>query len=350
VQILILLATLVVSWSGTLMLRRYALAHRLMDTPNARSSHQVPTPRGGGVAIVISFLLALVAWSLWSGEELQLVWALVPSSLLIAVIGFWDDHVSLSARSRIVCHLAAAIWAVWWLGGWPVIDVGAGYILHWRWAGSVIAVLGLIWCVNLYNFMDGIDGLAGMQAVFVGLAGGLLLLSSGSGYMPMWLMAAAAAGFLILNWPPARIFMGDAGSGFLGFIIGVMALHSTVSGRTTIWLWGVLMGIFVVDATLTLLRRAVRGIRLSEAHRTHAYQWASRRMGAHKPVTLWALCINVCLLLPAALLITCSPVWSIPACLVCLCLLGILAWKLGAGMPEQAAATERPDSFRDGAA
>lgn len=348
-QVVILLATFLIAWLGTMMLRRYALSHRLLDTPNARSSHQVPTPRGGGVAIVVSFLLAFVVWHLVAGADSRLVWALVPSSLLVAAIGFWDDHVSLSARSRLACHLVSAVWAVCWLGGWPTLDLGGGHILYWQWLGSVLAVPALIWSINLYNFMDGIDGLAGMEAVFVGLAGGCMLWFNGVDCMPMWLLAAAAAGFLVLNWPPARIFMGDAGSGFLGFIIGVMALQATASGKTTIWPWGVLMGIFVVDATLTLFRRAVRGIRLSDAHRTHAYQWASRRWGSHRPVTLSALCINVCLLFPAACLIMRNPAWSIPVSMACLCLLGALAWWLDAGVPEEPDSTQS-DSFRDGAA
>lgn len=347
-QAMILLATLLLACLGTLGLRRYALAHQIMDTPNARSSHVVPTPRGGGVAIVVSFLLGLVACRIAGSISGSLFWALLPAGAGIAIVGFWDDHVSLSARVRLCVHLGASVWAVWWLGGWPVLELGFGGV-HWGWLGALVAVIGLTWAINLYNFMDGIDGLAGMEAVFAGLAGGTLLWLGGGDGMPLWLLAAAAAGFLVWNWPPARIFMGDAGSGFLGFVLGVMALHATVERQTTIWPWLILLGVFVVDATLTLCRRAWLRIRVFDAHRTHAYQWASRRYGAHRPVTLSVLAINVCFLLPVTLVTVQFPVSALSACLVCLCALAALAWRFDAGKPEIPVARD-PESFRDGAA
>lgn len=348
-QVMVLLGTFLCSLLGTLGLRRYALAHQIMDTPNARSSHVVPTPRGGGVAIVISFLTALTVWYLIGGTGANsLFLALFPAGLLVAAVGFWDDHVSLSARVRLCVHLLASAWAVWALGGWPVLSLGGGE-LHWGWLGGALAVLGLTWSINLYNFMDGIDGLAGMEALFAGAAGGVLLWLEGGDGMPLWLLAVAAGGFLVWNWPPARIFMGDAGSGFLGFALGVMALHATVQGHTTIWSWLVLLGVFVVDATLTLCRRACLRIRVMDAHRTHAYQWAARRFGAHRPVTLSVLGINVGVLLPVTLMTARFPTWVLPACLFCLAALAVLAWQFDAGKPEMPAGP-LPDSFRDGAA
>jgi len=346
-QLMVLLASLLVSCLGTLGLRRYALAHQILDTPNARSSHVLPTPRGGGVAIVVSFLLAMVVWRTLGAVPSALFWALVPAGAAIALVGFWDDHVSLSARVRLCVHLLASAWAVWWLGGWPALDLG-GEVVPWGWLGALIAVFGLTWAINLYNFMDGIDGLAGMEAVFAGVAGGFLLQMGGGDGMPLWLLAAAAGGFLIWNWPPARIFMGDAGSGFLGFALGVMVLHATTAGHTTIWPWLILLGVFVVDATLTLGRRAWLRIRVMDAHRTHAYQWASRRFGAHRPVTLSVLSINVCILLPVTLLTVQFPSWVLPACLISLGALGVLAWRFDAGKPETPA-VRGPESYRDGA-
>jgi Fuc2NAc and GlcNAc transferase len=207
-------------------------------------------------------------------------------------------------------------------------------MLPWGWLGGCVAVLALAWAINLYNFMDGIDGLAASQAVFVGGAGGALLWLNGADSMPLYLLAAASAGFLLLNWPPARIFMGDAGSGFLGYALGVMALHSTVSGTTSIWPWVILLGVFLVDASLTLFRRAVRRIRVTDAHRTHAYQWASRRMGEHRLVTLSILMINVFVLWPAALASRAWPDWAVVISVVSLALLGCLAWYFDAGVPE----------------
>lgn len=327
--------------AGTLALRRYALVRQIIDVPNARSSHSVPTPRGGGVAIVLAYLGALVFWRIYAGVADGLFWSLLLGGGVIAAVGFRDDQVGLPARVRFGFHLFAAALAVWNLGGWPVLDLGFS-ALHWGMAGAVMAVLGLAWSINLYNFMDGIDGLAGMQAVFVAGAGGALIWLGGYDAMPLWLLAAASAGFLLLNWPPAKIFMGDAGSGFLGYALGVHALHATTSGSTPIWPWLILLAVFVVDATLTLLRRALRGIRVTDAHRTHAYQWASRRLGAHKPVTLAVLSINLALLLPLALTAQAVPGLAVFLVVLSFAVLAGLAWYLDAGVPEHPApATSR---------
>jgi Fuc2NAc and GlcNAc transferase len=320
---------------GTFALRRYALAHCIIDMPNARSSHTIPTPRGGGVAIVLSYLAALLLWRFEAGVADGLFCSLLVGGGLIAAVGFWDDHSSLSARTRFACHLLASAFAVFMLGGWPVLDAGFVHI-RWGFAGAWVAVLALTWVINLYNFMDGIDGIAGTEAVFVAGAGGALLWLVGADGMPLWLLAAACAGFLLLNWPPAKIFMGDAGSGFLGFVLGVHALHATTNGATRIWPWLILLGVFIVDATLTLLRRAARRIRVTDAHRTHAYQWASRRFGAHKPVTLAILLINLFVLFPAALAAAALPHAALPITVGCLLGLGWLAWRFDAGVPETA--------------
>lgn len=329
-----LVVVFVLACVGTYALRRYALARSIMDIPNARSSHSVPTPRGGGVAIVVSYLLGLAAWRWLHGMDSALFAALLFGGGLIAVIGFWDDHSSLPAKLRLGFHLLASAWAVWLLGGWPTLDLG-GMNLAWGALGSVVAVLALTWAINLYNFMDGIDGLASGQALFVGLAGGLLLWVAGGAVMPLYLLAAASLGFLVWNWPPAKIFMGDAGSGFLGYAFGVMALHATVRENTSVWPWVIILGCFLVDATLTLLRRAVRGIRVMDAHRTHAYQWASRQFGGHRPVTVGIMCLNVGWLLPMALGALLWPVWAVPITVVALSFPAGLAWYFKAGVPEK---------------
>jgi Fuc2NAc and GlcNAc transferase len=336
VKLALLLLTFLGARIGTGGLRQYALRHQVVDVPNARSSHSVPTARGGGVAIVVGFVLAYVVWSCAvGGGSRGLLATLLPGSVVIAALGFWDDHRALSAKIRFPVHLLAACWAVYRLGGWPVLDLGFASFA-WGWVGSVVAVLAIAWSINLYNFMDGIDGLAGMETVFVGGVGGLLVWYAGADGMPLWLLAAAAAGFLVMNWPPARIFMGDAGSGFLGYVFAVMALHATVARDTTIWPWVILLGVFGVDATLTLLRRAWRGIRVTDAHRTHAYQWAARRAGGHLPVTIGVLGLNLVLLAPAAWLVIVRPELSLPITGVCVVLLVGLAWKFDAGLPEKA--------------
>ena len=161
--------------------------------------------------------------------------------------------------------------------------------------------MGLVWLTNLFNFMDGIDGLAGMEAVCVSGLGALLLRNALPGYAQVsWMLAAASLGFLVWNWPPAKIFLGDAGSGFLGFSLGVLAMFSSRAGTAFLWPWLILLAVFVVDSTVTLLRRVLSQARWYEAHRSHAYQHAARLWGSHAKVTLAAAAIDIAWLFPLA--------------------------------------------------
>lgn len=320
------------TWLGARMLRTYASALGMIDIPNFRSSHKEPTPRGGGSAIVIIVLSAMCAWSLWMNGDIRLCMAVIPSGGLVAAVGFWDDRYSLSARFRFAVHLLAAAWAVWQLGGWNFVDLGF-VRLQLGGVGFALKVVGLVWAINLYNFMDGIDGLAGSEGVFLGGAGAVLMWLAGADPGPHIFLALACAGFLILNWPPAKIFMGDVGSGFLGLSFGVLSLYGeSKTGSLIPWL--ILPSVFVVDATFTLFRRALRGVRITDAHRTHAYQWAARKWGSHKKVTLWVLVINVVVLIPAALVAKVPGAFGGVALLLVWFFLSWLVWAMNAGVPE----------------
>ncbi|MEB2646598.1 glycosyltransferase family 4 protein [Pseudomonas canadensis] len=296
----VLSASLLLTW----VLRRYALSRSLMDIPNGRSSHSVPTPRGGGVAIVLTYLvtLVLVAFAGWVSWSAAL--PLLGAGALIAVVGFLDDHGHIAARWRLLAHFGAAIWALFWVGGLPTISL-VGVELDLGWLGHVLAAFYLVWMLNLYNFMDGIDGIASIEAVCA-CAGACLVywLTGHENLMiaPM-LLAVAVLGFLYWNFPPARIFMGDAGSGFLGVVIGILSLQAAWAAPEMLWVWLILLGVFIVDATFTLGRRLLRGDQVYEAHRSHAYQYASRLAGRHLPVTLTVMAINLLWLLPIALFV-----------------------------------------------
>ncbi|MEI7432166.1 MAG: glycosyltransferase family 4 protein [Betaproteobacteria bacterium] len=289
----------------TAILRRYALAHSLLDVPNARSSHKLATPRGGGMAIVVTFLLGLpllvgsdvIAWQEMVG--------LGGAGVLVALVGFMDDLGHIAVRWRLSVHFVASCWALFWIGGLPPLQL-FGVVFDVGWLSQVLAALYLVWLLNLYNFMDGIDGLAGVEAVTVcaGAALFCLLVAPGvAAWSPPLLLLAAVAGFLFWNFPPAKIFMGDAGSGFLGLMLGLLSIQAAWLDQALFWAWLVLLGVFVVDATLTLLRRLLRKQKPYEAHRSHAYQYASRKFGAHRPVTLVVGAINLFWLTPLAMLV-----------------------------------------------
>jgi len=332
----LLLVTSVASWLLTAALRRYALARSLMDIPNARSSHTSPTPRGGGIAIVTSACAAFACLHALNLVTAVQLWALLGSGIFIAAIGFLDDHGHIAARWRLLAHFIAATWALGWQGGTPALDI-AGITIELGWAGNLLAAVFLVWMLNLYNFMDGIDGLASVEALCVCLGGALLYLLTG--HAPVaWLplaLAAAVVGFLVWNFPPARIFMGDAGSGFLGIVLGIMSLQAGTVSPPLLWAWLVLLGVFVVDATVTLLRRLIRGDKVYQAHRSHAYQYAARRHGGHRPVTLAVAAINVGWLLPTATAIALGWLGGLTGLLLAYAPLIVLALRYDAGKPER---------------
>ncbi|VAW62334.1 Undecaprenyl-phosphate alpha-N-acetylglucosaminyl 1-phosphate transferase [hydrothermal vent metagenome] len=228
--------------------------------------------------------------------------ALVGAGVCVSIIGFMDDHSHIAARWRLLAHFSAVGWLLFWLGGIPPLYF-FGAVFNLGWTGNLLAAIALVWLLNLYNFMDGIDGIAGVEALSSSLVAGLLFMfvfqDQGMASLHI-LLAAAVAGFLIWNFPPAKIFMGDAGSGFLGLMLGGLALYSAHINSVMLWVWLILLGVFIVDATYTLLRRLLRGDKVYEAHCSHAYQYASRKYFSHLLVTLAVLAINLCWLTPLA--------------------------------------------------
>ncbi|CAI8797848.1 Fuc2NAc and GlcNAc transferase [Pseudomonas sp. IT-P100] len=299
---LLVLFVALMSLGLTAALRHYALHRRIIDIPNARSSHTTPTPRGGGLAIVITFLAAIPFFAWGNLISWQTIIALGGAGALVAIIGFMDDHGHIPARWRLLGHFSASIWALFWIGGLPPI-VFFGMTLDIELVGFVLGVFYLVWMLNLYNFMDGIDGIASVEALCACFGACLLYWIGGFGeiyWLPL-ILAMAVVGFLYWNFPPARIFMGDAGSGFLGITLGVISLQAAWTSPQLLWGWLILLGVFIVDATFTLIRRLIQGQKVYEAHRTHAYQYASRKAGKHLPVTLAVAAINLLWLLPIAI-------------------------------------------------
>lgn len=294
-----------VSFLLTAVLRKYAISRSLMDVPNARSSHVVATPRGGGVAIVVAFIMSLGFLYATDLIPFRFFCAIAGAGGAIALIGFMDDHGHIAARWRLLGHFASAFWLLGWVGGLPLIQL-FGISVDLGWAGFILAAFYLVWLLNLYNFMDGIDGIASVEAICACLGACLLYWLAGLESL-IWaplLLAASVAGFLYWNFPPARIFMGDAGSGFIGLVLGGLSLQAAWVSPPMLEAWLILLGVFIVDATFTLFRRLVRGEKVYEAHRSHAYQFASRRFGKHLPVTIAVGAINLFWLLPIAICVT----------------------------------------------
>jgi len=257
----------------------------------------------------------------------------IAGSGAVATTGYLDDRKTLSVGVRICVHTLAALLAVVVLGGVTDQTLRA-FGLHGAWAGSVIGLIALTWSTNLFNFMDGIDGIAGSEAVFVAGAGALINWRCGGDdglTAAMLALAAATMGFLVWNWPPASIFMGDVGSGFLGFTLAVLGLAASRHSVARFEVWMILSGVFVVDATVTLLIRLARGDRWFEAHRLHAYQLLASRWGGHLPVTAAVVVVNLFWLFPWAWMAAQHPLHAMGYAMAALTPLAAITVWLGAG-------------------
>lgn len=326
-----ILTAIITGW-----LRHYALSKGLMDVPNERSSHDTPTPRGGGLAIVTVFTgLSIILQPLT-----QIPWtmlnAVLGGGILVAGVGFMDDLGHVRARWRLLTHLLAGAAFMLFIGGFEKVAVGI-WTMDMGWFGYVAGTLFIVWMINLYNFMDGIDGIAGIELVTAGGGAVLLLLWLGELDKALWLsvLVGCGLGFLIWNWPPAKIFMGDVGSGFLGFVLSAFVLWTGINSGITIWAWLILLGVFIVDATWTLVQRIMMGQPFYHAHRTHAYQYAVRRFKSHGRVSVLTGLINVLWLLPLAALASLRPELGLVLLFVAWTPLMFLCRRLGAGVPEE---------------
>lgn len=300
-SILFVLFVFLLSTFLTWLMKVYAVRKLIFDIPNERSSHTIPTPRGGGIAIVLTFIFSLLWLRLIDVIESSLVWTLVGGGIVIAILGYCDDVYSVKSRLRILIHFIVAMWSLYWLGGLTTLDLGTVKIqLHG--IGYLLTIIGFVWCINFYNFMDGIDGLASSEAIFVSLASGITLLFLGKSNlaMIMWLLFASVSGFVLWNWPPAKIFLGDVGSGFLGFVFAALGLYTINKGFLPLSFWMILLAVFLLDATFTLLYRVYHKKAWYSAHREHAYQHLISYGATHRQITVSIILINFCILLPCA--------------------------------------------------
>lgn len=302
---LIVIATITISFGLTHLVRKIAITRNKFDIPNERSSHKNPTPRGGGVAVVAAFLFGLLALLIRRDIDAESFYAIVLPGALVAIIGYLDDLGRVTAaRLRLIGHFVAALIAIYILGGLPpmplfsaTLDIGL--------VGNIIAVLFLVWMLNLFNFMDGIDSITGIEALTSCLILTIFLINKSD--TELWrvpaLLCAAVIGFLYFNWPPAKIFLGDIGSGFIGFTIGTISLVIAKSQPLITWAVIILLGVFIVDATVTLIRRVYDKQQISAAHRSHAFQHLANNADRHLKVSLSIAAVNIFWLAPIAWLV-----------------------------------------------
>uniref|UniRef100_UPI00404886C9 MraY family glycosyltransferase n=1 Tax=Aliarcobacter sp. TaxID=2321116 RepID=UPI00404886C9 len=283
---MIYIILLLLSFGLTYFIKEYAIKKSLMATVNERSSHSVPTPHGGGIAVSLTWFTGLIYLYVNDQIEPMLFYALIIGAV-IAVVGLVDDIVELSPKLRMVVFTLGGASGLYIIGGLESIPFGLFNISN-SVVTSAFAMLMILWYINLTNFIDGIDSYLAVKFIFLSVAG--LLLFGGAHFA---VLGVSVLGFLYWNWHKAKIFMGDVGSTLLGYTIAIITIYYANMQASNLWIWVTLYGVFWFDATITLIRRKLNGEKLTQAHRKHAYQRLTQAGWSHSKVTLYALGLNL---------------------------------------------------------
>ena len=291
---------------GTRIFRSYAIHKGIVANPNFRSLHERPMPRGGGIVFSSVFIFAVIGLWLAAAIDSSLMRAIVLGGGVATLSGFVDDIVQIGPKPKFAIQGALAAWVLYCFGSQPLVD------LPWTpaWIDLAVSWLVLIWLMNLYNFMDGIDGMAASGAVLICITSiiALFLANADERLMLVFgLLAMCSLAFLLFNWPPAGIFMGDSGSLFLGYCFGVLIAWTVTDGQISVWTWLVVFGYFAGDTTTTTLLRIWSMKRWYAEHRSHAYQNLARIWGSHVKVVRGVTLYHVLWLLPLAIWSTLEP-------------------------------------------
>ena len=283
-----LLYLFLLSFLFTYLIAKYAIKNELVAEVTQRSLHSVPTPHGGGIAIAITWFIGLFYLYFQNAIDCSLFFALL-SGVIISIVSYLDDLYELSPKIRLLAQALVSLLGLYFLGGFREVDLFI-FTLNNQLLTNIFAFFMIIWFINLYNFLDGIDGFAGSEAIFLGIAG--FLLFSGAHFL---VLIVSVLGFLVWNWHKAKIFMGDVGSTLLGYNVAVFTIYYGNLDSKNFWIWIILFGLFWFDATLTLLRRKINGEKLSIAHKKHAYQRMAQAGYRHDRVVLMAMVVNIIL-------------------------------------------------------
>jgi UDP-N-acetylmuramyl pentapeptide phosphotransferase/UDP-N-acetylglucosamine-1-phosphate transferase len=283
---ILLCIVFILSFFLTIIIKNLARGRYLIDFPNERSSHSIPTPRAGGIAIIPIWFAGLIYLFINHRVDNSLFFALM-SGIPIAIVGFLDDLVKLKPAVRFIVQIISASFALYFLKGLNHIQL-LNLTIQLAVPLTILGLFGLVWATNLFNFLDGIDGYIGTEVIFIGIAIYLL-----TGEFTLLLFSFVILGFLIWNWQPAKIFLGDAGSTLCGFSIAVVAIYHQNINISSLPVWLILSSVFWFDATLTLFRRIKNREHISEAHRNHFYQRIVLSGFTHQKTVFWALILNL---------------------------------------------------------
>lgn len=288
---------------GTVVFRQLAIHWGITASPNFRTLHEGVKPRAGGIVFALVFLAGCTLLWWWGGVSSRMALGLIVGGTAATSFGFADDVFNIGVRWKLLAQAVLSAWTLFVFGGSPV-----DFPFTPGWIDTSLAWFGLVWLVNLYNFMDGIDGMAASGSVFLSCGAIVLLALSGSAGLGFVfaLLAVCTGAFLIFNWEPSRLFMGDAGSVFLGYLFGVLIVATVGLHQLSIFSWVVLFGYFAVDTTTTTLLRVLMTSRWYGEHRSHAYQNLAR-LRSHRAVVTGVCAYHFLWLLPLAIWTVLSP-------------------------------------------
>ncbi|MCT7563735.1 glycosyltransferase family 4 protein [Aliarcobacter butzleri] len=285
---MIYIILLLISFLLTYFIKNFMIKKSFVASVNERSSHTVPTPHGGGIAIAITWFIGLFYLYFIGQIENNLFYALLFGAV-ISIVSFFDDIYELSPKLRLIIQAIVAIGGLYFLGGFETLTFEIFDIQNPIFT-NIFAFFMIIWFINLYNFLDGINGYAGSEALFLAVAG--FILFGGNHFL---VLAVAVLGFLYWNWNKAKIFMGDVGSTLLGYNVAIFTIYYANQEPTNFWIWIILFSVYWFDATLTLIRRKLNKEKLSLAHKKHAYQRLTQAGWSHYKVTNYSIGLNILL-------------------------------------------------------
>ena len=324
----LLIVAFILSFYGTINYRTYAIKNEILANLNFRTLHEKPTPRGGGIVFSLVFCLCIL-FLYYSGEiGLNILLVFGVGGAFAVIIGYVDDLKGISALIKLCLQLLITLWTLFWLDGGALNE----FLFINGWMAWIISAFLMVWLINAYNFIDGIDGLAITGAILIlsTLVLTLIISNRFSHLSQMFLiLIASCSGFLFFNWPKASIFMGDSGSLFLGYIFSAFIIYSTMNSEISLYTWLVVFGYYLADTSLTTLIRLITVKKWYHSHRSHAYQNLARILNSHSKVTAGIAIYHLLWLLPLAILTIIKPNFSLLA--VFLAFLPSTIWSIKFG-------------------
>jgi Fuc2NAc and GlcNAc transferase len=326
----LIIVTLTMSMAASGSYLRFALKHGPYATSNYRSLHQKVIPRGAGLAMAFTALLGYLFLYFDHVLKTPQMMVYVIGGVVVVAMGAADDRLDISARYRMPFQVLTAGWVCYWLGGLAPIDLGFA-VVNLGMFGHVALLVALVWFYNLFNFIDGIDGMASSATIFICAAMGAVLFFQGEPTLSMILvlLGVSSAGFLAFNWPPARMFLGESGSSFMGCIISAVFVESLWHNSSSLWSWLIVGGFYFADTTLTTGVRLLKVPGWYRPHRSHAYQNLARTWNSHRRVLLLVIGINFLWLLPLLLLSLHFASWAMGLTVLAYVPLAIFCLKYG---------------------